>query len=830
MRPSGLRHSARLPFALVSLVALAAMLFTVLEGSTLSTAATSSGANGDIAYSRGGSVYLLSTGTVLQASAAEPTWSQDGTRIAFRDLGSGLIKTCTVVGAACTGVTSTGVTGSEPAWSPDGTKLAYVTGTNQIHTVLISGGGDTTVTSGNVDASPSWSPTGTQLVVTRNGAIAKVSSSGGAVTVITTTGVSGSTHPDWAPDDSGIVFESGSPAKIWIVSPSGGTAEQVTTGTDIDATPRWSPDGTSVVFARSGGSPGLYKVVEDVLGDFGSAQVLDTNAGDGSPAWQTVAPIAVAAPTITGAASPQTGNQVTATTGSWQGASNSGYTYQWLRCNAVGASCSNIGGATSATYTVVGGDVGSTLRVTVTASNPAGTTTSAQSAATGVVTTSGSVTPPANSVAPVVTLPSGATAPAVGAVLSTSLGTWTGSFPQTYAYQWKQCEGADPANAPCYAIPGATSATFTVHGTLFGKRIRAEVTATNGGGSVPAQSTATALVTATGPVVTVTPEIRGVNMVGEQLELTDGTWTGTQPITIAYDWRRCDGPGTLANCTSIAGATSDTYTPVVADVRSTLRVWVTGTNIVGSTQAVTNHTFPVVDREHVAPGIQSSPTVSGVAVIGGRLTATMGEFTGDEPVSTRIQWLRCDAVGVTCRVALKLNRLSYVLTQADVGSTIKVVVTATNPVGETQAESTLTDPVLGLPGRQPGLTITGTADLTFLLGTAYDDTITAGPGNVTIDGGGGYDTIRSGNGRAVIMVRGPGTSTVEGGKGSSTIYAANGYPDAITCSGQRDRVFADAIDTVTGCASVTRSSAAAPRTGAGTPGSNAVTAGASSGG
>jgi hypothetical protein len=39
------------------------------------------------------------------------------------------------------------------------------------------------------------------------------------------------------------------------------------------------------------------------------------------------------------------------------------YAYQWQRCDSNGANCANIASATSATYTLTSGDVGSTLVV-----------------------------------------------------------------------------------------------------------------------------------------------------------------------------------------------------------------------------------------------------------------------------------------------------------------------------------------------------------------------------------------------------------------------------------------------------------------------------------
>ena len=51
------------------------------------------------------------------------------------------------------------------------------------------------------------------------------------------------------------------------------------------------------------------------------------------------------------------------------------YAYQWQRCDADGANCVDIAGATDDTYTPTAADVGHTLRAEVTATNDAGSTT-----------------------------------------------------------------------------------------------------------------------------------------------------------------------------------------------------------------------------------------------------------------------------------------------------------------------------------------------------------------------------------------------------------------------------------------------------------------------
>ncbi len=63
------------------------------------------------------------------------------------------------------------------------------------------------------------------------------------------------------------------------------------------------------------------------------------------------------------------------------------FTYQWRRCDATGARCSDIAGAIGKTYMLTAGDVGATLRIHITAANSAGSS-AATSAPTAVVATS----------------------------------------------------------------------------------------------------------------------------------------------------------------------------------------------------------------------------------------------------------------------------------------------------------------------------------------------------------------------------------------------------------------------------------------------------------
>jgi len=100
----------------------------------------------------------------------------------------------------------------------------------------------------------------------------------------------------------------------------------------------------------------------------------------------STAPASTALPVISGTA--QTGQTLTTSNGTWNSTATPTYAYAWLRCNSTGASCIVVSGATTATYGVQAGDVGSTLRAQVTATTSAGST-SATSVQTAAVTSTG---------------------------------------------------------------------------------------------------------------------------------------------------------------------------------------------------------------------------------------------------------------------------------------------------------------------------------------------------------------------------------------------------------------------------------------------------------
>ena len=97
------------------------------------------------------------------------------------------------------------------------------------------------------------------------------------------------------------------------------------------------------------------------------------------------APRAVVEPSISGTAA--VGQQLTANPGTWTNIPDR-YTYQWQQCDAAGAACAAIAGATGTVFGVRSADLGRTLRVEVSAINPFGRTPRTSNA-TGIVRATG---------------------------------------------------------------------------------------------------------------------------------------------------------------------------------------------------------------------------------------------------------------------------------------------------------------------------------------------------------------------------------------------------------------------------------------------------------
>jgi hypothetical protein len=138
-----------------------------------------------------------------------------------------------------------------------------------------------------------------------------------------------------------------------------------------------------------------------------------------------------------------------------------------------------------------------------------------------------------------------------------------------------------------------------------------------GAGSAAAATTA--------PRNTVRPTISGTTRQGELLTADPGTWSGTQPMTFAYQWRRCDTNG--ANCSNISGATSKTYTLTSADVGNRLRVRVRASNDAGSGTATSLPTAVVAAQPPKSVSLHAGQSI----VVYGGTVNLFGSVANGQP-------------------------------------------------------------------------------------------------------------------------------------------------------------------------------------------------------
>jgi hypothetical protein len=156
------------------------------------------------------------------------------------------------------------------------------------------------------------------------------------------------------------------------------------------------------------------------------------------------------------------------------------------------------------------------------------------------------------------------------------------------------------------------------------------------------------------------------------LSASTGSWNPAA-TSYSYQWRRCDSSG--ANCENTS-AGSFTYSIQDADYQHTIRVIVTAYNTYGGTSATSDPTAVVVGNPPVNYVL---PAIYGSAKRGEIVHALNGSWH-NSPTDYWYNWYRCDAAGNNC-VDTGYIYVNYVIQTADVGGTIRVLVTAYNTYG-----------------------------------------------------------------------------------------------------------------------------------------------------
>ena len=208
----------------------------------------------------------------------DPSWSPDGTRIAFRSERSGDPEIW-VMNADGSDQRRLGA-GLSPAWSPDGSKLAYSSpgtepcppgrGLQCTGLSIMNADGSDPHRVPNADGGeyPSWSPDGGRIAFNSNFTgehvmyVVQPDGSG----LVDLSAVGEGWQVDWSPDATQILFASGRDQTapgyddIYVMRPDGSDIRRLTTQQAF--APVWSPDGEHIAFS----APGLFVMNPDGSG------------------------------------------------------------------------------------------------------------------------------------------------------------------------------------------------------------------------------------------------------------------------------------------------------------------------------------------------------------------------------------------------------------------------------------------------------------------------------------------------------------------------------------------------------------------------------------
>jgi Tol biopolymer transport system component len=229
-------------------------------------------------------------GTVL-APSPYPQWdpavSPDGSTIAYRGFfgpeeGDYDLYVMNADGTGVTRLTHDALT-ANPSWSPDGSEIAFGTSGNGgipgqsvgrafIEIIKPDGSALQALTDppqGAEDTSPTWSPDGSMLAFVRltdqdGFQIYTIHRDGTAATQVTST-PGFKSHPVWSPDGRTIAFQEtlqGEPSQIYSVAIDGGTATKLTDAAGNSTNPVWIDGGTRLAYEYQEGSTNEIRTMD----------------------------------------------------------------------------------------------------------------------------------------------------------------------------------------------------------------------------------------------------------------------------------------------------------------------------------------------------------------------------------------------------------------------------------------------------------------------------------------------------------------------------------------------------------------------------------------
>ncbi len=228
----------------------------------------------------------------------QPSWSPDGSRIAFESTrgGGGHWDIYSVDAAGSNPIRlSDNSLGSDAAaaWSPDGTHIAFTSdrdGNEEIYVMDADGSNPVNLTNhARFDRLPAWSPDATHIAfasVRDDNYEIYVMDADGSNPVNLTNNLSADTYPAWSPDGTRIAFiryRDDNYQDIYVMDSDGSNPTRLTDSANMKEWPRWSPDGTHIAFHTDrDGNAEIYVMEADGSNPF---NLTNNPSNDWDPAW-----------------------------------------------------------------------------------------------------------------------------------------------------------------------------------------------------------------------------------------------------------------------------------------------------------------------------------------------------------------------------------------------------------------------------------------------------------------------------------------------------------------------------------------------------------------